>query len=502
MNEGWPVLTRVRVRGFKNLVDVDVQLGAFTCIAGLNGVGKSNLFDALLFLKELAERPFIDAASRVRGGQDIANLFTAGLDGIMEIGVEMLIPLEGIDDFGQVSQASSTFLTYAVCLKYVESIGGARRDEIHLVSEELDYIQKGQAFRRLGFPHTPAWRDSVVRTRRFAAFISTDPEKGVIRRHQDDPGGKGGGRTWEFPLHSLPRTVLSSARNAQEGPTAVLARQAILNTTLLQLEPSALRKPDDLRRDPPHLDAHGAHLPATLYRLAHTPQGENTRVYAEIANRLAELISGVDRIWVERDDGRQLLTLFLQEFGGPALPASSLSDGTLRFLTLAVLEADPNEVGILCLEEPENGIHPSRIGEILRLLQDIAVDTSVPIGPDNPLRQVLINTHSPQVVGQVPDTSLLFADSRGTGQQLARPLRLNCIQGTWRQTKSQPPLPGITKGDVLSYLNPAGSIEDSLERRKPEARSAPSSSQSVRTVRDVAKQYLNQLTFPFEAESR
>ncbi|MBC8139699.1 MAG: AAA family ATPase, partial [Fibrella sp.] len=44
------MLTRFKVSGFKNLVDVDVRFGPFTCIAGANGVGKSNLFDAIKFL--------------------------------------------------------------------------------------------------------------------------------------------------------------------------------------------------------------------------------------------------------------------------------------------------------------------------------------------------------------------------------------------------------------------------------------------------------------------
>ncbi|MBF0466683.1 MAG: AAA family ATPase [Nitrospirae bacterium] len=43
------MLTRFKVSGFKNLVDVDIRFGPFTCIAGANGVGKSNLFDAILF---------------------------------------------------------------------------------------------------------------------------------------------------------------------------------------------------------------------------------------------------------------------------------------------------------------------------------------------------------------------------------------------------------------------------------------------------------------------
>jgi len=60
------MMTRLRVSGFKNLFDVDISFGPFTCIAGANGVGKSNVLDAIVFLSALADRPLIDAALSVR----------------------------------------------------------------------------------------------------------------------------------------------------------------------------------------------------------------------------------------------------------------------------------------------------------------------------------------------------------------------------------------------------------------------------------------------------
>src|SRR5438067_12890900 len=73
------MLTRLKVNGFKNLVDVDVRFGPFTCIAGVNGSGKSNLFDAIRFLAALAEKPLVEAAlsGRDEGSSiaDIRNLF-------------------------------------------------------------------------------------------------------------------------------------------------------------------------------------------------------------------------------------------------------------------------------------------------------------------------------------------------------------------------------------------------------------------------------------------
>lgn len=37
------MLTRLKISGFKNLVDVDVRFGPFTCVAGANGVLKISL---------------------------------------------------------------------------------------------------------------------------------------------------------------------------------------------------------------------------------------------------------------------------------------------------------------------------------------------------------------------------------------------------------------------------------------------------------------------------
>ena len=41
---------------------------------------------------------------------------------------------------------------------------------------------------------------------------------------------------------------------------------------------------------------------------------------------------------------------------------------------------------VLCMEEPENGIHPGNLPAMRLLLHDIAVDMNEPVGVDNPLR--------------------------------------------------------------------------------------------------------------------
>lgn len=170
---------------------------------------------------------------------------------------------------------------------------------------------------------------------------------------------------------------------------------------------------------------------------------------------MAELIDDVQRLWVERDEKRELLTLYVQSQEGTPHAARSLSDGTLRFLALAVLERDPQAQGLLCLEEPENGVHPERIQAMLRLLQDIATATDEPIGPDNPLRQVIINTHSSAVVSQVPDESVLVAElqDRVRGEQRFKRVCFTPPADTWR-AKGQENGRAVPEGKLLAYINP------------------------------------------------
>ncbi len=267
----------------------------------------------------------------------------------------------------------------------------------------------------------------------------------------------------------LPRTVLSNV-NAAESATAVLARREMQSWRLLQLEPSALRAAD-LFTAPRSIATNGAHLPATLARLAkldinpasgrvsarpsHAAVDQTEALYARVANRLAELIEGVGSVRVDVDERRELLTVLLRDHSGTEHEARSLSDGTLRFLALAILESDADARGVLCLEEPENGIHPERISAILRLLQDLAVDPMEPVDGDNPLRQVIVNTHSPVVACEVPDQSLLVVlpQTLRKGRQLVTVPVFRWLPGTWRE-RAFPAVPTVPLGRLISYLNP------------------------------------------------
>jgi hypothetical protein len=198
-----------------------------------------------------------------------------------------------------------------------------------------------------------------------------------------------------------------------------------------------------------------------LYHLAHGGNGgSEANVYTEVTSRLARLIPDVREVGVDRDEKRELLTLQVRGSDGTLHPARALSDGTLRFLALAIIAVDPTAHGMLYLEEPENGIHPERIAALLQLLQETATDTEEPVGPENPLRQVIVNTHSPAVVSQVPDDSLVVAELKeaACGDQRFPRVSFGCLEGTWRHKNADPEMSVnvIDRGKLLAYLNPFG----------------------------------------------
>lgn len=490
------MLTSLKVSGFKNLVDVDVKFGPLTCIAGANGVGKSNLFDAIKFLGLLAEKPMIEAASSIRDedskSSDIRSIFHRvgdEYDNKMSFEAEMIIPGEGIDELGQSASATTTFLRYTIWIGYKKEESIKPMGSLELLREELVHINQSDAKKHLLFDHKASWRKSAVKGRRTTSYyISTEDEGNscLIKIHQD----KTKGRPFTRNASQLPRTVLSIA-NTAEYQTVMLARNEMLSWKLLQLEPSSLRQPD--RYDSPSkLRTNGANLPATLYRLAgeyydmDIKNNKESQIYSQIANRLSELIDDVYEITVDKDDKRELLTLMVTGKDETPHAARSLSDGTLRFLALSVLELDPEAKGVICLEEPENGIHPKRIPAMINLLKEIATDENEPVSEDNPLRQVIINTHSPAVVGEIPDKCLIIAELKEKirDKKRIKGVSFSCLPNTWR-AKSSDNKYTVSIGKLLSYLNP---------------HSLNNMSKNKKTLRVIDRQDINQLLIPFRKE--
>ena len=461
------MLTRLEVNGFKNLVDFSLDFGPYTCIAGPNGVGKSNIFDAIRFLSLLTEHTINDAALQIRNAGeetgDIADLLFYGCGertDRMEFAAEMIVSESARDDFGREAKASSSFLRYEVAFRYEPpSPTGGLLGGLALEREELRPIITGHAARHLKFPHSKSkFRDSVVYNNRHArsGFISTqvDPEteQAAIVVHQDG-GSHGRGRP--SPARGATRTIIGT-ENTSATPTILAARREMQSWRVLALDPAAMRRPDRYTQ-PPGIAANGAHIPATLQHLTNVAEesGERPDVVLQMVSICLSALVPVYMVRVVQDDVRQLLSLELEENSGVKLKANSISDGTLRFLALAALSEVFYEGGVFCMEEPENGIHPANLGAMNLLLHDIAVEVDDAVSLDNPLRQVIVATHSPYFVQLQNKEDLVLAKPGvarcRSGELVEQLLQCQPYHGTWRCSSERE---GMNLLSLRSYLMP------------------------------------------------
>jgi predicted ATPase len=459
------MLTRLHVQGFKSLYDVEVRFGPFTCIAGLNAAGKSNLFDAIRFLNLLTQKPIAEAVQQLRESKgrspEPTELFTRFGDYVapeIRLTADLVVDQQVQDDFGVKAKAAIATLRYTIAFRLSRS-GPAM---LELVEEKLEPVKLGEARHFLMFPHKKVFRDSVVAGRRSAPLISTSLEgdEPVITVHQEGHGGR------QVPAPRSTRTVIGGLANA-DFPTVLAVHREMQSWRTLMLEPSAMRAPS-LYRDDRQIDARGGNIPNAVFRLI-KDEPQQGAVCAELANRLSNLVEDVRSLKVVDEERFETRTIEICGSDGAFHPARSLSDGTLRFLVLAVLDIDPAVRGLIALEEPENGIHPDRIPAIVQLLRDIAVDPQLPVGDDNPLRQIVINTHSPLVVQSVTPDDLVYLEPGH--------LRRNQSEGevtmvyvpdkSWRAEKDPDHKP-IARGKVLSYLGKPAAVAEQLSFNWPE----------------------------------
>lgn len=432
------MLTRIEVDGFKNLLGFSAEFGPFTCIAGPNAVGKSNLFDAIEFLSLLAEYPLEDAAKRIRGAErGIRDLFWT--DGhtradTMSFAVELALPASVQDEFGATVEMCTNLVRYEVRLRYLppdELPTTERRltSVLRVVHESLSAISSSQYQAKVRFPQ----RETLL-----------------IPRFADASHEELGGATG-----ALPRTTVSVSSTASEAEWLAV-RQELRSWRRVTLQPDAIREVATFDQIDEPMAADGSGLTATIYRLAHTGTSDPEAVYAELASWLSSM-TPVERLSVDRDDKNRRLTLEVETKRDGLLPAAALSDGSLRFLALACLahEARP---GLLCIDEAENGVHPSAIDDLVVLLHRLASHTRDDVEDAGGLQQVIINTHSPNVVRSVHQhdpAELLIARTvatLGPSGAEAWALRLRPLVGTWRDDPQSPgvgiasitPLPGFS----------------------------------------------------------
>lgn len=135
---------------------------------------------------------------------------------------------------------------------------------------------------------------------------------------------------------------------------------------------------------------------------------KNLSVRDRFMDALRDLYEGIDGSHFQVQGGT--IQMFLRE-RQYLIPATRLSDGTLRYLCLLAILCHPDPPPLVCIEEPELGLHP----DVLPTLADLMKEASERC-------QLIVTTHSDVLVDALTDRpeSVLVAEKTDQGTTLTR----------------------------------------------------------------------------------
>jgi len=389
------MITKIEIDGFKSFRNFSMDFSPFTVIAGINASGKSNLFDALELLSRLADNDLKAAFPDRRGTvqEQFTMLGDHSYQEQMSFAVEFLLRRKIKDDWDTEIELNSPRLRYELKISIQKDEHGY--DSLCVDYEYLSKIlSDNDAWAKsfLGNKHKDLWK-----TKRGGGtkepFIKTITENGLptIYIRQDARKGKKTAIGKASVANRINRTVLSGIFNA-DFPHAFAVKEEMKNWRFMQLSPEALRKPTIQDAKMSYEISHnGANLAAALFRI----KSNDSSSLIGISRLLNKFLPEYKSVDVIDDKANKQFIIILKNIDGKEFTSRVLSEGTLRILSLCILQYDESFEGLLCFEEPENGIHPQRIKDMVNLLEELTIDYD---DEDKLLRQAVVNTHYPKLM--------------------------------------------------------------------------------------------------------
>ena len=389
------MITRLEINGFKTFTAFTMEFTPFTVIAGANASGKSNIFDALNLLSNLADTDIRSAFKNLRGDaeEQFTQISPSSYSEKIELAVELLVDKTIKDNWGEETSLKYTRLRYEIHIDRIKNQKGF--EDLRITHEKLVKLKHQEDSwikRNIPSAYIEYWRPKVRAGKRGIPYILTEFKNGkrIVKIPLD--GKPGPGR--EFSSNDIAQSALSSV-NSVEFPHIFAAKAEMLNWRFLQLNPEDLRKPSS-RMAPDSISHSGANLAAALYRI----KLDNPDILNDISLELNNLLPNFTKVDVTEELSENRYVIKLQSDDGREFTSRVLSEGTLRILILCILKYDDHHKGIICFEEPENGIHPFRLKMMIKLLRGLSTEYS---DQENylPLRQIIVNTHSSGFVAKI-----------------------------------------------------------------------------------------------------
>jgi predicted ATPase len=381
-----PVLTRLRIRNYKSLVDVDVPLQPLSVLFGPNAAGKSNFLDALQLLSQIAtSRTLKEAFDPPYRGNPLES-FTFGPKGIRSL-LESETALFSLEV--DVLLSPSIVESVNEEIREMKADRGAQSTDLAFVKEkalryriDIEVLPKSGIL-RVADEYLAALDSKGQPTGRRRPFL-----KRIDNRYQIRSESRAHLSSFE---RYLDHSILSKPHYPPHYPHLVAMRQELASWLFFYFEPRERMRKATPVKEVRHIGQMGEELASFLNTLKALDEPQ----FRAIEKSLRMIIPSATGISVEVNDLGEVELRLIE--GGVPIPARVLSEGTLRVLGLLALGGAKEPPTLLGFEEPENGVHPRRIRLIAELLKTRAATGDT---------QLIVTTHSPVLLDLMPLDSL------------------------------------------------------------------------------------------------
>jgi predicted ATPase len=400
-------ITNLKVSNFKSFKDLDLNLGRFNVVIGANAAGKSNLVEVFRFLKNTEDNNLDDAIS-LHGGYDSIMNRKAGHSA--PFGVRITSDREMACGSGSTSiHARET--VYGFALRAGKRSNGVIIDEDHVIqtlriSDSENKVESGS-------------REKAVAGELKLRMEMSD---GTLKAHVDPLDATHCLKNDSRFSALWPYLETPGSKMQQREAGALLVRMHFLGFLapweslfggigVYDIDPHLAKSPFRMTGKTV-LQENGENLVLVLRQILADP--EKSRRFH---NLLHYMLPFAVEVGTEQYLGDSVLLRLREEYYDGNLLANLLSDGTVDVVALitALFFEDKD---VVIIEEPERNIHPHLISGLMELMKDAART-----------KQVIITTHSPEVVKHAGVESLLLLSRDKEGfSTAARPADKQDVQ--------------------------------------------------------------------------
>jgi len=366
------VITELEIEGFKSFGSPadTLRLGALNFVVGANASGKTNLLAALRFLQNAVMQNVDYAVNDLGGSSEVRNKLLRQRREPKPVRFRIKCAMPEIEwESPKNKTVSSEYFDYDVKLDLRSA------DNVPVIESES-----------LRVPLVSEGKKHVFTLMRDASkVIITDPLQPSQKKR-------------EIPVPEQEATRLALGVGFFALPCVIL-REEIGEWRFYNISPHTARQP---YREGPDIDLGpaGENLAVILHKIERDQQGQDIDA---IVQGLRSVVPGFKSIKTTQlpVEGKWAFQILEEKIRGAINPAS-ISDGTIRLLTLLVITTwTAKHASLIAIEEPENGVHPHLSEHIVEILKTASRR-----------HQFIITTHNPNFLDHLEPDEVILCDKK------------------------------------------------------------------------------------------